>query len=66
MVSDFLNVAEAAEIIGCTDSRVRQMLRNGILSGMKANERAWLIPSEEAKRVAKIEHTEGRPRKNKN
>lgn len=57
-VQDFVNVQEAAAMIGCTDGRVRQMLIDGTLKGVKANERAWLIP----KRVVDAEI---RKRKNK-
>lgn len=56
------SVADAAEIIGCSDSRVRQLLRAGELRGIKVNERAWVVEVNDAKRVAKIEHTVGGPR----
>lgn len=57
-----LNVGEAATIIGCTEGRVRQMLRDGTISGKKANERAWLIPKSEANRIADSQPKTGRPR----
>lgn len=62
-VGEFVNVQEAAEIIGCTDGRVRQLLQVGEIDGIKANRRAWLIRRSEAERVRDIEHTTGRPRK---
>ena len=58
-VQDFVNVQEAAALIGCTDSRVRQMLIGGTMQGVKANERAWLIPK-------KVVDAEIRKRKDRN
>jgi len=66
MISNFLNVSEAAEVIGCTDGRVRQMLRSGEMQGVKANEKAWLVDREEAERIAKVRRGAGRPRKFEN
>jgi hypothetical protein len=37
------SVAEAATIIGCTEGRVRQLLRSQEMRGIKVNERAWLV-----------------------
>lgn len=64
-VGDLLNVREAAAVIGVTTGRVRQMLREGELIGIKANERAWLVRREEAKRKADEEQKTGRPRSGK-
>jgi excisionase family DNA binding protein len=61
-VAEFLNVREAAEQIGCTEGRVRQMLIAGDMKGKKANARAWLIPSTEVERMAAREYTTGRRR----
>ena len=58
-VADFLNVHEVADLLGCTDARVRQMLIAGDMNGIKANERAWMIPRKEAKRVADQERRKG-------
>lgn len=52
-VQDFVNVQEAAAIIGCTDGRIRQMLLDGTMQGVKANERAWLIPRKIVDREAR-------------
>jgi excisionase family DNA binding protein len=49
-VSTFVNVSEAAELLGCTVGRIRQLLIAKELRGIKANERAWLIPREEVER----------------
>jgi len=61
-IEHYVNVQEAAAIIGCTDGRVRQMLLDGLMTGLKANERAWLIDKAEAERIRDIEHKTGRPR----
>jgi len=58
-VQDFVNVQEAAALIGCTDGRIRQMLLDGTMHGVKANERAWLIPK-------KVVDAEIRKRKDRN
>ena len=62
-VRDLLNVKEAAEEIGCTDAHVRRMLIDKIIVGIKATERAWLIPREEVLRFIRQERRKGgRPR----
>ncbi len=38
----YCTTAEAAEILGCDPSRVRQLLRDGIISG-RMNGRDWLV-----------------------
>lgn len=61
----FLSVEEAANYIGCTSGRVRQMLRNGDIQGQKVHERSWIVPESEAAKVKENTHKVGRPRKNK-
>ena len=58
-VADFLNVAEAAAVIGCTDARVRQMLISREILGIKATQTAWLIPKTEVKKAAKKPRRKG-------
>lgn len=65
MIDDFYNVREAAAVIGVTPGRVRQMLVDNEIKGVRANPRAWLISKKEVERVAKIEHSTGRPRSGK-
>lgn len=43
-----ISVAEAAEIIGCTDGRVRQLLGEGRLEGEKIGERVWIVSRKSA------------------
>jgi len=62
-VAEFLNVQEAADTIGCTTGRVRQMLITGEMRGIKANGRAWLITKAEVAKIANTRHKTGRPRK---
>lgn len=63
MVSgNFVSVQEAAEIIGCTVGRVRQMLIGGILKGEKLNARAWAVDRKNAEKIAKTPQEKGRPR----
>ena len=61
----FVTVGEAATIIGCTDSRVRQLLISGDIDGQKFGEKMWMVPKSEAERVKNTAKTgPGRPRKN--
>lgn len=62
---NFLTPTEAATVIGCTDGRVRQLLRDGKLLGQKIGERMWLIPEGEAQKMRDLPIETGRPRKNK-
>lgn len=59
---DFLTVSQAAEAIGCTPGRVRQMLRGGALTGEKMSEWLWMIPKKAVERIAKNPAKTGRPR----
>lgn len=61
-VGTFVNVNEAADLLGCTVGRVRQMLRDGSLKGLKANAKAWLVPTTEIERMAERPYKTGRPR----
>lgn len=59
----FVTVPEAAEIIGVTEGRVRQLLKSGDLDGQKLG-RDWVVPKGEADRFAALDPpTVGRPRK---
>ena len=61
-----LNVEEAAEVLGCTGARIRQMLLSGELKGMKASDSPkslWLVPKAAVLSAAKKERRRGgRPR----
>jgi excisionase family DNA binding protein len=59
----FLSVNEAAELIGCTDGRVRQLLIDGQLKGQKLHARAWVVDRDSADKYAKNTSKVGRPRK---
>src|SRR5690606_28426241 len=59
---NLVSVNEAAEVIGCTVGRVRQLLIAGRLEGEKLNERAWRVDRRSAEKYARdMAHT-GRPR----
>lgn len=47
--ADYISTTEAADIIGVNDSRVRQLLRAGELSGKRFG-RDWLILRRDAER----------------
>jgi hypothetical protein len=65
MIGDLLNVNEAAVIIGCTPGRVRQMCRDKMIAGVKANEKAWMVPRDAAEKMAGEPSKTGRPRSNR-
>ncbi len=52
----FITLTEAAEEIGLTTGRLRQLLRAGKIKG------AWVISEKEVKRLKKEPQTTGRPR----
>ena len=64
--AEFVSVNEAAEIIGVSDGRIRQLLAldvsAGGLDGFKINEKAWVIPRTEAERIRDNPSEIGRPR----
>jgi hypothetical protein len=60
--SNFVNVKEAAEIIGCHESRVRQLLNDGTLEGVKFNARAWAVDRKSAEEMRDFHPSTGRPR----
>jgi len=61
-IDQFVTVAEAAEIIGCSDAHVRYMLIRGSLPGRKFSN-SWMILREDAVKMGSVEHVRGRPRK---
>ncbi len=61
-LSEFISVPEAAEILGCTEGRVRQLLYEDVIDGRKLNGRAWIISRASVERYGRKEITVGRPR----
>ena len=59
---DFVTVTTAAEIMGCTPGRVRQMLRADEIEGEKVGERAWMVLRKAAEKRAQKPEGPGRPR----
>ena len=64
MQNPFLNVAQAADLVGCTEGRVRQLLIDGVLDGFKINGKAWAIDPKSARKLRDSVAKTGRPRKN--
>lgn len=54
----YVTTAQAAEIIGCVDSRVRQLLREGTIAGERVG-RDWLVLRKSAEMYAKTERKPG-------
>ena len=67
-LSDFCTTGEAADILGCTDSRVRQLRLAGKLGKeetfLRLGPQSVLIPRKVVEKFAKVEQKTGRPRKN--
>lgn len=63
---EWIGVNEAAELIGCTVGRVRQLLLAGKLEGKKIHERAWIVRRASAEHWARyVEHHGRRTREPK-
>jgi excisionase family DNA binding protein len=58
-MGDYITTSEAAEIIGCVDSRVRQLLRAGTLDGKRLG-RDWLVSRNSAEGYSEKERKPGR------
>jgi excisionase family DNA binding protein len=61
----YASVPEAAESLGMSDGRIRQLLINRTLKGHKIGQN-WVIPAVEIERFRQIPQKTGRPRKGKN
>ena len=46
--NEWITIAEAVAIAGCTDGRLRMLLAKGQLKGWKAGQRAWLLRRSDA------------------
>ena len=57
-MDDFITTARAAEIIGCVDSRVRQLLRKGQLAGKRIG-RDWFVSRADAERYRDADRRPG-------
>jgi excisionase family DNA binding protein len=58
----FVSTAEAAKVIGCSESHVRRLLIDGDLKGQKLNARAWAVRLDSAEEYAREPQKMGRPR----
>lgn len=64
----FCGITEAAEILGCTTGRVRQLLLAGEVVGEKVSSldnAPWIIDRKSLAKYAQKEQTVGRPRQGK-
>lgn len=57
-MTHYITTSEAAEIIGCVDSRVRQLLRKAVLAGRRMG-RDWMVDKASAERYAAAERKPG-------
>jgi excisionase family DNA binding protein len=61
-INNLLTTEEAATLIGCTESRVCQLLRDKTIKGIKFNERAWAVDRDSAIEYRDAPQHTGRPR----
>lgn len=54
----YVSTAEAARIIGCVDSRVRQLLRDKMVEGERVG-RDWLVKKDSAEAYATSDRKRG-------
>jgi excisionase family DNA binding protein len=59
---DAISLTDAAELIGVTTSRVRQMARNGEIRAEKLGPRSWVVSRVDAERLKNSPAKVGRPR----
>lgn len=58
---DYVGVTVAAEMVGVTVGRIRQLIADETIKAERLNERAWAIPREELKKISRPKSV-GRPR----
>lgn len=58
----YLSTEAAANALGLTTGRLRQMLIAGKLKGTKVGDRAWAIPVEEIRRLKRQKKTSAKRR----
>lgn len=66
ILDQYCDLHEAAETLGCTTARVRQLLRDGTLQGEKLSDgpnAPWFVLRRSLKSHARLPYTTGRPRK---
>lgn len=59
---DLISIADACKILGCTEGRVRQLLKAGEIEGEQRMGRTWIVSRKSVERRAKQPKTVGRPR----
>lgn len=59
----YLSVTEAADELGLTVGRIRQMLLAGEMEGHKLGEKQWAIAVAEVQKHKDVPQTRGRPRR---
>lgn len=59
---DAISVTAAAGVIGCTNSYVRRLCRDGHLRSVKLGARAWAVSRVDAEKLADNPSPVGRPR----
>jgi hypothetical protein len=61
----WMSTTEAADLLGCTTGRVRQLVMLGVLkTGRKVNPRLTMFDEREIVEHSRVVTTKGRPRKN--
>jgi excisionase family DNA binding protein len=58
----YMTIHDAVRLLGCTQSYVRRLLRDGVIAGEKLSGRVWLVESRSAREFARRSVDRGRPR----
>lgn len=59
IANEFYTVSEAAEILGLTGARVRQLIASGQLNAEKFRDMMWMIPAKSLEKFRKSERPTG-------
>jgi excisionase family DNA binding protein len=65
MMKGYLTAKQAAERLGISDARIRQMIIEGVIKGASKFGRENVIPEKEVERLENIDRKPGRPPKDK-
>lgn len=59
----WMTIPEVVDVLGCTSSYVRRLLRDEVLTGRKVGQRAWVVDAKSVQKFSKKPKKTGRPRR---
>lgn len=60
---NWITVVEAAEIVGCSPQRIRELALDNKIKASKLTGKCWVVDRKEVEKMAKNPSKTGRPRK---